>query len=172
MLCANCFKELTSDKHQKECQTIKMFQLKQQNLPLKNKMMTYGLGGCTAIILIDKECNRVIFGHHPNKNIVLKWFMENFTNPNNKYILIIKLPGEYIINNFNKYDLKGTEEKFWNQNIPKNDNLKIIFEPYNLNTSIQFNQKYTFNYNSTLYLRQNKDLSLEYNDTYGRWIKI
>jgi hypothetical protein len=113
MYCANCFQSINSLQHITECDTIKMYQLKKQDMPLKKKMMTYGLAGCTAIIIIDREYNRILMGHHPEKNEVLKWFLHNYyPSENYNYTVIIKLPGEYIINNFNKYDLKGKEEKF------------------------------------------------------------
>ena len=111
MLCANCYKNILSPKHKKECLSVNMYQLKTQNMPIKKKMMTYGLAGCTAIIIIDKEYNRIFMGHHPNKSEVLKWLLQNYyPNENYNYTIIIKLPGEYIKNNLGKFDFIGKEK--------------------------------------------------------------
>ena len=175
MYCANCFQSINSLQHITECDTIKMYQLKKQDMPLKKKMMTYGLAGCTAIIIIDREYNRILMGHHPEKNEVLKWFTQNYYSSSDyKYTIIIKLPGEYIENDLGKFDLKGREVKYWKNELPENPNLKIIFEPYNLNKTIHIsvNKGSNFSYNSSLYFRQTDENNFEYSDKYGRWVRI
>ena len=173
MLCANCGNSILSPKHKNDCLSINMYQLKEQNMPIKKKMMTYGLCGCTAIIIIDKKYNRILMGHHPEKNEILKWFLQNYyTSHEYNYIVILKLPGEYIKNDLGKFDFVGRDEKFWKTIFPKNPNLKVIYEPYDLCKTISINSKNYFSYNSSLYFRQTDKDSFEYTDKYGRWIRI
>ena len=173
MLCANCGNSIFSPKHKNDCLSINMYQFKKQNMPIKKKMMTYGLSGCTAIIIIDKEYNRIFMGHHPEKNEVLKWLLHNYyPSQNYNYTVIIKLPGEYIKNNLGKFDFIGKEKKFWEENFLESKNIKMIFEPYDLSETISLNGLNHFSYNSSLYFRQIDENNFEYTDKYGRWIRI
>ena len=77
IICNHCFSTIISDKHKNECNTINMYEVIECIIkPDSKNMMTFGLGGCTAIIMVffTKDTNipyKIIFGHHPIKNNVL-----------------------------------------------------------------------------------------------------
>ena len=80
IICNHCFSTIISDKHKNECNTINMYEVIECIIkPDSKNMMTFGLGGCTAIIMVffTKDTNipyKIIFGHHPIKNNVLLFF--------------------------------------------------------------------------------------------------
>lgn len=166
LICQNCFTFINSKKHQNNCSTVNMYQLVKKDFPLKKPMMTYGLCGCSSLILIDKYYNRVIFGHHPFKNEVLKWIFENYYSSfENEYTLILKIPGRYCKDINGKYVIKGDDEEYWKGNLGNLKNLKMVIEPYNLNTLTGDK------YNSNLYFKMINE-NLFYTNNYGLWIKV
>ena len=131
-------------------------------------MMTYGLGGCTVLLMVyfTKDTNKVykvVLGHHPEKEYILSWFTRYYTLYYN-IVTIIKTPGEYIKEG-EHWITKGDNQEYWISNITK-DNCKLILEPYNLNK--RFNDKTKFN--SSLYFKMQP--GPKYSDNYGRYIDI
>ena len=100
MICNHCFSSIISEKHQEKCTTINMFEIITTNIkPDTKNMMTFGLAGCTAIIMVFFTQNtqipyKIIFGHHPLKNEILKWYKSNY-DFNFNIVTIIKSPGFY-----------------------------------------------------------------------------
>lgn len=171
MICDSCYNPITSEKHHSSCENIEMWQIKKQNveptIPFKT-MMTYGLGGCTAIIiaLFDKITNKpikVIFGHHPNKDEAFNWFNSNYSSEYN-IVTVIKSPGEYVKID-SKWIMEATDKLYWEEKIIKS-NSKLIIEPYSL--SMRINES---NFQSSLYCKY-IDEKLQYNDEYGRFKTI
>jgi hypothetical protein len=170
MICDTCHYPITSEKHHSSCVNIEMWQIKEQRFeattPFK-PMMTYGLGGCTAIIIVlfDKMSNEpvnVIFGHHPCKNYAFSWFTEHYSTEYN-IVTIIKTPGEYVQID-SKWIMEATEKLYWEEKIIR-ANSKLILEPYSLNMSHD-----RCNFKTSLYCKFTD--SLQYSDEYGRFIPI
>jgi hypothetical protein len=126
-------------------------------------MMTFGLRGCTAILMVffTKDTDtvyKVVLGHHPNTTDILAWFNSNYTEDYN-IITIVKTPEEYVRDG-ERWAIIGKNQDYWMSTIVK-DNCKLIIEPYSMSHD---------EYNSTLYFRMKPDP--EYTDKYGRYIKL
>lgn len=172
--CDNCFYPINHKEHYDKCLPIMMWgnhtQLVNDNF---KQMMTFGLGGCTSIVMVffDKNKNKpvkVFFGHHPSKDIIIKWYEKNYTTKFN-IVVIIKASGEYTKSEEDEYDkLKVYDSKFWHQIIKSN--CKLILEPY---TEKQSNDN---EFNSTLYIKKgyNFDINYEllYTNNYGKRIPL
>ena len=56
MICQSCYSTVLSKTHANCCNTIEMYQMKKSIIDDNfTPMMTYGLGGCTALIMINKN---------------------------------------------------------------------------------------------------------------------
>jgi hypothetical protein len=159
--CSACHNLITSNEHNKKCLTIKMFEYKNIDFEyLKDyNVMTYGLGSCIGLIIVNYDKKHIIFAHNPNKyNIIslikkyksdgcviyIKFKYEYKKLPNGKYKLDDSLP-------WLNFDLS---------------NVKLITEPYNGTRSINTNNDY--DYNSSLYIKY-EDNIIKYTNNYGVW---
>ncbi len=165
MVCEACCSTILSNKHADKCCTINMYQIKESILDNNFKpMMTYGLGSCTAFIMINKNTKKIIFAHHPDYQIIKLFFNINYNSSDN-FICILKVPGSYV---------KEIGEDFWklksiNESVQKKDfskpNVEQNIVPYCL--SNQFNDRY----NSTLYCKYSNN-KFTYTDSNGRYNHI
>jgi len=169
LICQACFHLVTSPEHRDRCNTSSMYQVNKFIIsPEFKPMMTYGLGECTALLMVyfTKDTNmvyKVVLGHHPIKENILLWFTEYYTQDYN-IVTIIKTPGEYIKEG-EKWIMKGNNQEYWVSNITK-DNCKLILEPYGL---MQMSDDKT-KFNSSLYFKMQP--GPKYSDNYGRYIDI
>lgn len=166
LCCQLCYYKITSDEHYKRCINISMYDIYTSLItPEIKSMMTYGLDGCTAILMIffTKDTNisyYVIFGHHPNERNIIEWFNTYYIKDYN-IVTIIKTAGYYCYKN-GILTIKPYNENYWISNIIKN-NCKLILESYSLNDILKFK--------TSLYFK----IILEqpyYSDNYGRYINI
>ena len=165
LICQSCYNSVISQIHANKCNTSMMYEIKEFYIsPEFKPMMTFGLGGCTALLMVffSKDTNqvkKVVLGHHPIKENILKWFQEYYT-PDYNIVIIIKIPGEYKKEN-EKWTLVPKNKEYWELYIQK-DNCKLILESYNLMMSTDFN--------NSLYFKINN--GPKYSDIYGRYIDI
>lgn len=69
--CQLCFDTILSKKHADCCYMINMYEIRKYKLDKNFKpMMTYGLCGCIAIIMINKNNYQIIFAHHPDYQMI------------------------------------------------------------------------------------------------------
>lgn len=171
LYCFHCGHKITSTEHADCCTTIKMLQFIEKSdttiNELKHKpMMTYGLNGCTAIIILVYKSNepfKIIFGHDPDRNNVSKKILETIR----KHItctfkVLVKCPGEYRQKDNGYYDFfpKITQERDMLDGI---ENIDIKYEPYCLATD-----EYT---NKELYLKL-VDKKFMYTDNYSNYVTL
>ena len=167
--CQACYHLVTSPEHRDRCSTSSMYEVKESIISSEFKpMMTYGLGGCTALLMVffTKDTNivyKVVLGHHPIKENILSWFNKYYT-PNYNIVTIIKTPEEYQKEG-DKWITVTKNQEYWISNITK-DNCKLILEPYTL--LHQSNDKKKFA--SSLYF--NMQPGPKYSNNYGRYIDI
>lgn len=150
LICMLCGYTILEQAHNDKCITVNMYQKVQINLSeFKKPMMTYGLGGCTAIII--KTLDLVIMAHHPEQRQILQWIMS--TEPHNIQKLYIRLPEEYEQTDTKKYELKSTS----------------IFDDIKYDKIIE---RYTIGsnniYDSTLYCKI-EDSDIKYTNSFGKW---
>jgi hypothetical protein len=152
LMCQACYRLITSPEHGDRCSTSMMWEVKESIISPKFKpMMTYGLGGCTVLLMVffTKDTNivyKVVLGHHPIKEDILSWFTEYYTEDYN-IVTIIKTPGDHQKDG-EKWNMVAINQEYWISNITK-DNCKLILEPYSLNQ--QTDDKTCFN--SSLYFK-------------------
>lgn len=163
--CQSCYHSVISQTHAHKCNTCSMYEIKEFYIsPEFKPMMTFGLGGCTALLMVffTKDTNiiyKVVLGHHPIKENILTWFNKYYTQDYN-IVIIIKTPGEYKKEN-EKWILVPKNKEYWELYIQK-DNCKLILESYNLAMSTDFN--------NSLYFKINN--GPKYSDIYGKYIDI
>lgn len=168
LICHSCKHNIISKDHADKCTTVNMFSFVENTLDqLSEKpMMTYGLGGCTAIIIgvyKDDQLLKVIFGHHPDKNkIAYKLSSTISSNSTCQFKVLIKLPGEYRKKDNGYYGIFPTcTSKF---SIFKNiDNISLNFEPYIIDDNEYCNKQ--------LYLKYENE-ELKYTTPWGSYITL
>ena len=169
LTCQSCKNSVTSQEHRNMCSTSTMYQVKESIiLPDFKPMMTYGLEGCTALLMVffNKDTNavyKVVLGHHPIKENILEWFNRYYTQDYN-IVTIIKTPEEYIKEGEKWITVKKNQE-YWISNTIK-DNCKLIIESY----SMFIVMSDTTRFNSSLYFKM--DPTPKYSDNYARYIDI
>jgi tRNA A-37 threonylcarbamoyl transferase component Bud32 len=167
--CQSCNYLVTSQEHRDRCTTSSMYEVNQIIIsPDFKPMMTYGLGECTALLMVffTKDTNtvyKVVLGHHPNKENVLQWFTKYYTQDYN-IVTLIKTPEEWIKEG-EKWITVKKNQKYWISNITK-DNCKLIIESYSLHQDSHDKTKF----NSSLYFKM--EPGPKYSDNYGRYIDI
>jgi hypothetical protein len=136
MICASCYSTILSKTHADKCNTISMYQIKESVLDDNFKpMMTYGLGGCIAIIMINKNNKKIIFAHHPDYQMIKQFFINNY-NCSDEFIVILKTAGSYEKEPVeNLWKLKSINESNEQTDFNK-PNVKLNIVPYNLNHMI------------------------------------
>ena len=174
MTCYHCKSKIINDIHKKECDTVSMFQVKNViiNSDIK-KMMTFGLCGCTAIIMVlfDKDTNKpykIVFGHTPNKDSIIEWYRKYY-DINYNIVTIIKSKGNYEKKDDKQYfSLVIDDDQYWTNKINQSNNTLILLAYSNIKSVNLFDFNYEFE--SSLYLEIFPEL--QYSDNYGRFIKI
>ena len=169
LTCQSCMFPITSKGHRDNCFTITMWTIRKIITPDFKPMMTYGLGSCTALLMVffipnTTIVNQIIFGHHPIKEDILKWFSKYYTK-NYNIVTIIKTPGDYIKEG-GEWKIITENKEYWEMSLIK-DNCKLIIESYSLYNG----PNDTTHYNSSLYFTMREGIP-NYSDNYGRRIKI
>ena len=163
MICQSCYSTVLSEKHANCCNTIGMYQMKKSIIDDNFiPMMTYGLGGCTAFIMINKNTREIMFAHHPDYKMIMVLFNNNY-NSSDDFVLILKTPGSYVKEIGDEYwKLKSMTETIQRIDFNK-PNVELNIVPYSLNDVYRGND-----YNSTLYCKYvNKEFS--YTDSNGNY---
>ena len=58
----NCKDSVCGDKCNTNCEIVSMNDISIKNRPIQGPMMTFGLGGCTAVIIVTKE--EIVLSHY------------------------------------------------------------------------------------------------------------
>ena len=175
MTCDHCYSTIFSEKHNNECNTINMYQVIECIIkPDSKNMMTYGLNGCTAIIMVffKKDTNKpykIIFGHHPIKNNILTWYKTYYDSKYN-IVTCIKSPG-YYEKRGEHFTMVIHDENYWKDAMNESNNT-LILEPYSkiIKICCSSDDYLNFDYNSTLYLKIYPEI--KYTNCYGKYINI
>ena len=164
MICYKCANPITSQYHRSSCNTVFMFGFKKTNYsnPDFKPMMTYGLGGCTALVMINRTTNEIFFGHHPDFDQTIVWFNDNY-NQSNQFDVIVKSPGEWVKTN-DQWKMVSKSQQQIISTFTK-PNINLILEPYSLN------QSHDNDFESTLYVFKQSN-NIVYTDNYGREITL
>jgi hypothetical protein len=159
MICNSCGSTIISKHHAENCNTIKMYQILEETLTDNFKpMMTYGLGGCHAFIMINKNTKHMIFIHHPFFEMIKIIYNMNY-NPTDNFVVILKTPGTYVKESDKNWKMKSENESNQRQFLERY-NVTVNFVPYNLShVSCDI-------FNSTFYCNY-KNKKFEYIDSYG-----
>ena len=164
LVCDSCHHSITSKEHYLLCRTVSMYQIVESYVDSDFKpMMTFGLGGCTAIIMVffkSGKCIKVVMGHHPFRDYITEWY-QKYKSDDYNIVIIIKSPGEYIKED-EKYIFKANDEDYYKDLI---DYGHLIFEPYP--KSISFDESL---FVRTLYFKIDPHPS--YSNKYGGFIEI
>ena len=164
-ICDHCKAEIISQIHRDRCDTVSMHEIKESIISVEFKpMMTYGLGGCTAILMVffrkgTNECYKVVLGHDPIKENIIKWYNRYYTDIYN-IVTIIKTPLKYEKEG-EKWIEKVSNQEYWVSNIRK-INCRLILEPYSIEGKSPFR--------SSLYFKMNP--GPKYSDLNGTYIDI
>lgn len=171
-LCSICSRGILSEVHKNGCDTILMWEDKEQIIePGKafKPMMTFGLGGCTAALIAIKEKEnfiRVMLIHDPSKEKVAIYVIQKLNlYRDRKYssYIIIRGPGKYQKIE-KKFYMISKDNDYWKGKLNIYDNIRFCIEGYNL----------TRMYNSldtTLHCKLIGN-ELQYTNTIGKWINI
>ena len=160
MICNSCGSTVMSKQHKENCNTVLMYQIYEETLNKNFKpMMTYGLGGCHAFIMINKNTNHFIFIHHPFFEMIKIIFNMNY-NVSDNFVIILKTPGTYIKEETEQYWKMKSENEFKQRKFLEKSNVELNIVPYNL-SQIEGDV-----YNSTFYCNYNNN-KIEYKDSQG-----
>jgi hypothetical protein len=158
--CNTCGSTVMSKYHSEKCNTVKMYQILEETLNDNFKpMMTYGLGGCHAFIMINKNTKHLIFIHHPFFEMI-KIIFNMYYNLSDNFIIILKTPGTWVKEEGDKYWKMKSENESIQRQFLERHNVTVNFVPYSLNqTSGDI-------FNSTFYCDY-KNKKFEYTDSQG-----
>ena len=151
LICMLCNNSILDKKHREHCVTVNMYQKIEIKLSEFTKpMMTFGLAGCTAIII--KTTDSIIMAHHPEQQQIFRWITDANINSNIEK-LYIKIPHEYEKTHEGKWTAKST----------------TMFDDIEVNKIIE---SYTVGsnniYDSTLYCKM-IDNNINYTNYIGTW---
>lgn len=91
------------------CEQVSMWQTKTKSRPMSCCMMTYGLGGCTALIIVS--ATHITLAHYPEK-----WkIRELINNTSNSDFVMVITPGDYIQDLNGKWKLQSYED--WDNHV-------------------------------------------------------
>jgi len=170
LICDHCKAEIISQIHRDRCNTVSMYGIKQSIISAEFKpMMTYGLDGCTAILMVffrkgTNECYKAVLGHHPIKENIIVWYNRYYTDEYN-IVTIIKTPIKYEKEG-ERWITKVSNQEYWVSNIKK-INCRLILEPYSTK-GIEGESPNLFR--SSLYFKMNP--GPKYSDLNGTYIDI
>ena len=103
MTCHNCGVEITHFTHQLNCKTVEMNQQMVQyyNKQFKN-MMTFGLGGCYAALIVFKKegkVSHVYMSHFPYLDYFINFIDLHLKKFNDyEHFVYLRVPGEFSFN--------------------------------------------------------------------------
>lgn len=173
-ICSICSRGILSEIHKDECDTISMWQNREQIIKLGKAfkpMMTFGLNGCTAALIAIKENEnfiRVMLIHDPTKEKVAIYLMQKLNlYRDSKYssYIIIRGPGDYQLNN-EKWSMIAQDIYYWKDKFKEYDNIRFCIEGYNVSNTIRSNSSDT-----KLHCKLVGN-ELQYTNTYGKWTNI
>lgn len=71
MTCYTCGRSITSQHHHEHCNTVMMWEQQTVSIDdITKPFMTYGLGGCTAVIIYNKTKNTFTMAHDPSVPVI------------------------------------------------------------------------------------------------------
>jgi hypothetical protein len=164
MTCYSCYYSIISQMHKIKCIMIEMMDIQSQtieNAQMQNfkTMMTYGLQGCTVMLLIkikNGKITEILLGHHPFVRNIVDWFNDNYSKEYN-YITVIKLPADYVKKN-DEWILEPVEKNYFKHHLQRENN-QLILESYSINADNN-------NFRSSFYCFF-KNNYIKYLDNYG-----
>jgi len=158
--CNTCGSTVMSEYHEEKCNTVKMYQILEETLNDNFKpMMTYGLGGCHAFIMINKNTKHLIFIHHPFFEMI-KIIFNMYYNLSDNFTIIFKTPGTWVKEEDDKHWKMKSENESIQREFLERHNVTVNFVPYSLSQSREDI------FNSTLYCNY-KNKKFEYTDSQG-----
>lgn len=175
--CANCFDTILSDKHKQECCTVPM--CSQKTYKYKDEstfkpMMTFGLNGCYAFFIINKELETITLGHFPPimKNAVIST-LKDYMN-DDRCIIYLKVPGVYEKDEATgKWTTDTSFKMFEFLDSGSCEVIKEMYSCYSVCSSFCSFDNINYNYMSSIYIDYDMiDGTLDYTDNYGKWINI
>ncbi len=101
MTCMFCRSSVLSKAHKDQCIEVRMYENRSLQRPLRKGLMTYGLGGCTALLIVKTET--ILLAHHPDTDIIRNIISQESRNPN--AFFYVRTPGAWVKNTCEKYDL-------------------------------------------------------------------
>lgn len=176
-MCLLCKYDITSIEHRNKCTTVNMNTIKYVDLckeSIPKSLMTYGLCGCSAILIIKYQKNtnksiNIAFAHLVFTETIVDFINANLVNTNDyDYYVIVKTPGEYELIN-GKYKFNTKNKLLWDNILRKRDeyhNVNYEFINYNINTSLSEDMSYRKLYCDIRY-DDEKNYCIYYTDNYG-----
>lgn len=166
MKCRNCKHYINSYYHHKNCNTVNMYDFKDEIIDSNFKnMMTHGLNGCVSgfIIYNDNNKTKIWFGHDPDK---MKFQLELIKKLSNfkksiKFVYI-RGEGEYFKNPGDKYFKEKCIDYNEYYKVLRLFDCKYLIEPY-IDTSN--------NFETSIYVKQ-EDGKLYYTNYFGNYLKV
>lgn len=93
------------------CEQVSMWQTKTKSRPMSCCMMTYGLGGCTALIIVS--ATHITLAHYPPA--VPSKIRKLINNTSNSDFVMVITPGHYIKDLNGKWKLQSHED--WDNHV-------------------------------------------------------
>jgi hypothetical protein len=86
-------------------------------------MMTYGLVGCTALLMVfltkDNVVHRVVLGHDASTEKIEEWFIDKYKlGQDYNIVTVIKTPGEYQKDG-DTWKFIAKKQEYWDKLIKK-----------------------------------------------------
>ena len=161
--------DINSDYFKLNHHIVMMNQIKRFSLEdfAEKQAMTYGLGGCTAFIVVSKTTKNILLGHvndfEWSQSIMIDG-INQFLSNNSDCEIIIKAPEEYKETDDGKWEKVLNRKSFYERSFPTH---QITLIPY---STSHFDGD---EYNSSLFIKFDKDTqSYSYTNNWGRYISI
>ncbi len=179
-LCSICSRGILSEIHKDRCDTISMWQDREQIIePGKafKPMMTFGLYDCTAALIAIKENEnfiRVMLIHDPSKEKVTKYVIQKlkpYRDQKYSSYIIIRGPGKYQQIGENWY-MTSKDNDYWEDKLNIYDNITFCIEGYNLHHDESHHGESLVADAATKLHCKLVGNELQYTNTIGKWINI
>jgi hypothetical protein len=161
--------DINSDYFKSKHHIVMMNQIKKFSLQdfAEKQVMTFGLGGCTAFIVVSITTKNVMLGHvdaFDSSQSRMINEIKQFLSNNSDCEIIIKAPEEYKKNNEGKWETVLKRKSFYEKSFPTH---QLTFIPYSTSHFV------SDEYNSSLFIKYDKDTqTYSYTDNYGSYINI
>ena len=179
-ICSLCKHEFTSDNHNNKCTTVNMNTIKnvyfyEDGDSIPKSLMTYGLCGCSAILIVKYEKGKdspisIHFSHLVYTRDIVRFLDTNLTDIDKyDYYVIIKTPGEFELID-GKYEFNSKDKIMWNNLIIDRDEYKNVnyeFINYSTMMSSSENASYRKLYCDIRYDKETKKYCIYYTNNYG-----